>query len=202
MTGADEHSAEIWFIRHFRTPWNAEGRLQGRRDIALDDPLGAADRAALDANRAELETVRFDAVLTSPLLRVRQTATLHGFPQASPDPDLAELDFGPWEGRLWSELHAAHPGRWHNSPQALPLGESFDVFRQRVSGMYRRLLSVPGPVLVFGHGAWFGCLQSLLAGGDGSDLASRACRNGALTRIARRSVGPVVSTPATTRHTP
>ena len=49
--------AEIWFIRHFRTPWNAEGRLQGRRDIALDDPLSDADQAVLAANRAALEGV-------------------------------------------------------------------------------------------------------------------------------------------------
>ncbi len=183
MTITPPTAAEIWFIRHFRTPWNAEGRLQGRRDIALDDPLGANDTATLATNRAALEGVRFAAVYTSPLERVRQTAALHGFPDAMPDPDLAELDFGPWEGRLWSELHAAHPGAWHSAPQTLPLGESFEAFRQRTARVHLRLLTAPGPVLVFGHGAWFGCLQSLLAGGDGSDLAGRACANGVLTRI-------------------
>lgn len=175
--------AEIWFIRHFRTPWNGEGRLQGRRDIALDDPLGSADRATLETNRAALAGLRFRAVLTSPLRRARQTAALHGYAEASPEPDLAELDFGPWEGRLWSELHHAHPGHWHNAPQELPLGEPFETFRQRVLACYQRLIHTPGPVLLFGHGAWFGCLQSLLAGQEGQDMAARSCGNGALSRI-------------------
>ena len=179
--------AEIWFIRHFRTPWNAEGRLQGRRDIALDDPLSDADQAVLAANRAALEGVQFRAVLTSPLQRVRQTAALHGFAGASPDADLAELDFGQWEGRLWHELHASYPGAWHSAPHSLPLGEPFAAFRARVAGLHQRLLAQPGPVLLCGHGAWFGCLQSLLAGGDGSDLAGRTCGNGVLTRLARPS---------------
>lgn len=184
MTTPQTEAAEIWFVRHFRTPWNAEGRLQGRRDIALEDPLGAVDTATLARNRAALEGVRFAAVLTSPLQRVRQTAALHGYPDALPDPDLAELGFGPWEGRLWSELHAAHPGAWHGAPETLPLGEPFEHFRRRTARVHQRLLAAPGPVLVFGHGAWFGCLQSLLEGGDGRDLAGRICANGALTRLA------------------
>lgn len=188
-------STEIWFIRHFRTPWNAEGRLQGRRDIALDDPLNEADQATLAANRAALDGVRFQAVLTSPLQRVRQTAALHGFPEASPEPDLAELDFGLWEGRLWHELHASHPGAWHGAPHSLPLGEPFAAFCDRVWRLHQRVLTQPGPVLLFGHAAWFGCLQSLLAGSDGSDLASRLCGNGALTRIAPHPGSPVYDGP-------
>lgn len=185
----DTQPAEIWFIRHFRTPWNAEGRLQGRRDIALDDPLCAADQATLAANRAMLQGKRFRAVLTSPLQRARQTAALHGFAGAHPEPALAELDFGPWEGRLWSELHDTHPGDWHTAPHALPLGEPFADFRDRIQRLHRQLFSQPGAVLLFGHGAWFGCLQSLRNRGDGSDLAARACGNGVLTRLPPPAAG-------------
>lgn len=91
--------SEFWFIRHFRTPWNTESRSQGQREVALDDPLGADDLAVLEANRQALTGQGFALVLTSPLGRARQTAALHGFPTAEPDPDLAELSFGTWEGR-------------------------------------------------------------------------------------------------------
>ena len=61
--------AQFWFIRHFRTPWNTESRLQGQRDVALDDPLGADDLAVLEANRRALSGRDFALVLTSPLGR-------------------------------------------------------------------------------------------------------------------------------------
>lgn len=176
--------AELWFIRHFRTPWNAEGRLQGRRDIALDDPLGPADRAALALNLAALAGRPFAEILTSPLARARATAAHHGFARARPEPDLAELSFGDWEGRVWADLHAAYPGGWTSAPQTLPLGESFDAFIARVARIRDRVAAAPGPVLVFGHGAWLGCLRSLAEGGDGRDLARRACGNGELVRLA------------------
>ncbi|SEN59602.1 Histidine phosphatase superfamily (branch 1) [Paracoccus alcaliphilus] len=58
--------AEFWFIRHFRTPWNAEGRLQGQRDIALDDQ----DMATLAVNRLALGETFAD--FTARIMRIRQ----------------------------------------------------------------------------------------------------------------------------------
>lgn len=175
--------AELWIIRHFRTPWNAEGRLQGGRDIALSDPLDAADAGALRRNIAALEGVDFAEVLSSPLQRARQTAAFHGFEAARPDPDLAELQFGAWEGRVWSELAAAHPGAWENAPQTLPLGESFPAFLSRIDAVLSRAAKAPGPVLAFGHGGWMAAMQSLLAGEAGRTLSQYPARNGLLLRV-------------------
>lgn len=176
--------ADLWMIRHFRTPWNAEGRLQGQRDIGLDDPLGAADAAALAANRAALAGQEFAMVLTSPLLRARQTAALHGYSSAEADDDLAELTFGAWEGRTWAELETAHPGAWEQAPQTLPLGEGFGDFLARIERIISRASRATGPVLAFGHGAWMETLQSVLAGEGGHTLTHYPVANGALLRIA------------------
>lgn len=174
--------AELWFIRHFRTPWNSEGRLQGQRDIALDDPLGAADLATLARNREALRHQRFAMVLTSPLARARQTAALHGFPDAEPDPDLAEIAFGTWEGRTWDDLEAAHPGAWRNAPETLPLGESFDDFTARIRRVHDRISAHSGPVLAFGHGAWLGGLQRL-SSGETAGFKRQSLPNGALIKL-------------------
>lgn len=176
--------AELWFIRHFRTPWNAEGRLQGQRDIALDNPLGESDMATLADNRRVLAGRQFTRVLTSPLERARQTAALHGFPDAEQDMGLAEIDFGPWEGRTWGELEAAHPGAWQSAPQTLALGETFDAFSVRIWQVRERVLAEQGPVLAFGHGAWLGGLQRLLEEGSlDTGLPRQALGNGVLVRL-------------------
>lgn len=174
---------ELWFIRHFRTPWNSAGRLQGQRDIALDDPLGEQDMATLTANRQALAGQTFALVLTSPLGRARQTAALHGFASAEPDPDLAEIAFGDWEGRTWDDLETAHPGAWQSAPHTLALGETFDAFTSRIMRVHQRLLATPGPVLVFGHGAWLGGLQRVLEGRLDAGLPRHAVGNGALVRL-------------------
>ena len=175
--------AELWFIRHFRTPWNSQGRLQGQRDISLDDPLGPADLATLEANRQALSGRDFGLVLTSPLVRARQTAALHGFSDATVEPDLAELAFGKWEGRTWAELEAAHPGAWKNSLHSLPLGESLADFTDRIDRVRNRVqTTTPGIVLAFGHGAWLGGLKLLLEGRKGG-MPPQILANGALVRL-------------------
>lgn len=176
--------AELWLIRHFRTPWNDEGRLQGRRDLPLEAPLSEGDQAALARNRAVLAGQTFGAVWTSPLMRARQTAALHGHETPEILQDMAELSFGAWEGRLWSELHAAHPGKWHSAPQDLPLGESFADFAGRVRGVLQRAARQEGPpILAFGHGAWANCAQALCAGHAASQMTDFRTANGALLRL-------------------
>lgn len=176
--------AELWFIRHFRTPWNAEGRLQGRRDISLDDPLCGSDQTALLDNLASLEGMEFAEIWCSPLRRTQQTAALHGHATAISKNALLELDFGPWEGRTWTELHTIHPDKWNNAPDDLPLGESFPDFEQRVTATLHSVWNSSGaPILVFGHGAWANCAQAVAAGAPASRMNEWKTPNGALIRL-------------------
>lgn len=106
----------IYFIRHGQTDWNAEGRLQGQRDIDLNaeglrQAEGVAARLARVAG-AGLAEMDFAA---SPLTRTRRTMeTLRRTLDLAPDayrldPRLKEISFGAWEGSTWAEIRRRDP---------------------------------------------------------------------------------------------
>ncbi len=88
----------LLLIRHGRTAWNAQKRLQGRRDI----PLSGAGRAEVRRWHVPDEYAGFDPVC-SPLERARETARLLGL---SPriEPALIEMSWGAWEGQDFAVL--------------------------------------------------------------------------------------------------
>lgn len=119
----------LLLARHGETPWNAEGRYQGREDIALS-PVGQAQARALGERLAE---VRIDRAVASPLSRALHTAQLAlGDARAamlSTDAGLMEIAHGTWEGLLASEIRARDPDRlqaWREAPHEvlMPGGES------------------------------------------------------------------------------
>ncbi|MBI1383979.1 MAG: histidine phosphatase family protein [Rhizobiales bacterium] len=105
----------MYFVRHGQTDWNAEGRLQGGRDIPLND-LGRAQAARNGRRLAELIGApdRFHFV-ASPLARARETMALIRREMGltpddyATDNRLTEIAFGDWEGRRWADLHAEEP---------------------------------------------------------------------------------------------
>ena len=114
---------KLLILRHGPTPWNADKRLQGRTDIALDK-LG---RAVVKNWRIPSEFMAFQAV-TSPLKRAMETAALLGL-HANVDPALTEMCWGDWEGKNLAELRARLGDEMrHNEAQGLdfrpPNGES------------------------------------------------------------------------------
>ena len=101
-------STTILLIRHGETPWNAERRLQGHIDIALND-TGLQQAAALGQ---ALAGEPLAAVLSSDLQRARQTAqavaSLHDLPVQA-DPLLRERCYGAFEGLLYADIAAQYP---------------------------------------------------------------------------------------------
>jgi broad specificity phosphatase PhoE len=104
----------IYYIRHGETSWNAEGRLQGTRDIALND-LGRRQAAQAGGILAEL-LARDDRdksripYVASPLGRalatmelVRRTLQLPPNDYAVDD-RLREIGYGQWEGSTLAEM--------------------------------------------------------------------------------------------------
>ncbi len=94
-------------IRHGRTVWNEEHRIQGR----LDSPLSTAGLKAARRWGEELARFSWRRILASDLGRVRQTVTeinrslgltVHF------DPRLREQDWGRWSGLTFTELHERH----------------------------------------------------------------------------------------------
>jgi ribonuclease H / adenosylcobalamin/alpha-ribazole phosphatase len=131
-------------LRHGQTALSAERRFAGRGDIPLTD-LGLEQAAAAAARLAQRGDI--DLVLTSPLLRTRQTAVAVADAAGVPlevDDDLAETDFGSWEGMTFGEVIARWPDEmaaWLAAADtAPPGGESFAAVAVRVDAALDRLL--------------------------------------------------------------
>lgn len=93
----------VLFIRHARTAWNQEKRIQGHTDVPLSD----AGRAELSGRQLPIPFRRW-AVFVSPLSRAVETARLLGLEAAVADPRLMEMHYGAWEGFTRAELRARY----------------------------------------------------------------------------------------------
>lgn len=109
----------ILLVRHGETPWNREGRYQGRTDILLSDTGQSQVRALGD----RLRHVPIAVALASPLSRARTTAEAilagRSAPALELDAGLLEISHGAWEGKLASEVerdHAEMFGIWRTAP--------------------------------------------------------------------------------------
>ena len=132
-------------LRHGETPLSTERRFAGRGDI----PLTEAGLAQADAAAARLAARgNIDVIVTSPLLRARRTAEAVAKATAAPlevSDDLAETDFGKWEGMTFAEIQERWPDElaaWLASVDvAPPGGESFAAVTRRVVAALDRLLA-------------------------------------------------------------
>ncbi len=97
---AGRMDAQIALVRHGQTEWNAEGRLQGQVDI----PLNRQGRAQARTAGAELISIQWDVLVSSPLGRAVETASLLGadlgLEISERLPDLMERNYGAGEGRV------------------------------------------------------------------------------------------------------
>lgn len=115
-------------VRHGRTEANRAGLLLGRADPALDE-LGRRQAAAVAVAVGPV-----DRVVTSPLLRTRQTAEAFDAP-VSTDERWIELDYGEWDGRPTSEVPTETWAAWRADEQFRPPGgESLAELGERVAG--------------------------------------------------------------------
>ena len=94
----------------------------------------------------------FTQVLVSPRLRARQTCELAGFGAASEiEPDLAEWDYGRYEGLRTADIHKENPG-WNIWRDGCPAGESPVEVSARADRLIARLCTMEGTVALFSHG--------------------------------------------------
>lgn len=125
-------------VRHGETAWNAEKRIQGQQDIALNE-TGLAQAKAAAAGFSGLPVT---ALYSSDLLRARQTAeclgeTLGLVPQLLPE--FRERRYGLFECLTYSEARLAHPDDYacferREATRSLPGGgESLQALYQRVT---------------------------------------------------------------------
>lgn len=159
----------LYLIRHGETDWNAEGRLQGGRDIPLND-VGRvqAEEAGLKLREVAARAEDLDYVC-SPLSRSRETMEiarraigLHPTYYKT-DERLRELTFGAWEGMTWREVRASAPqaarereaDKWHYTP---PQGESYEMLLARTMPVFQQIRR---DTVIVSHG---GVMRVALAG--------------------------------------
>ncbi|BCL17163.1 histidine phosphatase family protein [Micromonospora sagamiensis] len=148
--------ATLLLLRHGRTTANADGGLAGRQPVELDETGRAQARAVGERLRA----LPLAAVVTSPLVRCRQTLEL-ALPEASPavEDGLIECGYGEWEGQPLKKL--AKDPLWpvvqqHPSAAVFPGGEAMAAMAARAVAAVRswdaRLTAEHGPEAV-----WLAC---------------------------------------------
>ena len=138
-------------VRHGESVWNGQGRLQGQRDLRLS-AIGRRQVGRLAALIAEIGP---DVVVTSDLVRARETCALLGHPEAGPDARWREADLGDWTGRLTADLQAAGDGRyaaWRAGSYTPEGGESPEGLRARVGEALSAILGDGRTWLVVTHG--------------------------------------------------
>lgn len=162
----------LFCIRHGETDYNVEGRLQGRRDVALNargrDQARACGGLLRDLFARDGREATDFAYVASPLQRARSTmeiirATLGLDPHAyALDDRLMEISYGGWEGLTLPEIESRMPGmlaererdKWDFAP---PGGESYRVLTRRIGEWYEGLTQ---HAVVVAHG---GGVRALIA---------------------------------------
>jgi broad specificity phosphatase PhoE len=137
---------EVVLVRHGETEWSAALRHTGRTDLPLT-PAGEEEARAVGEG---LHGREFALVLSSPLRRALDTASLAGFaPQVRGE--LAEWDYGEYEGLTTAQIRETVPD-WTIWGYGARGGESGADVGARVDRVVEEILQVDGDVLVFAHG--------------------------------------------------
>jgi broad specificity phosphatase PhoE len=162
----------LLLVRHARTTWNAEGRVQGGGGL---DELGRAQAAAL-AERLRDESL--DAIYASNTLRARQTAKAVARTRGMKVRErhlLRDLDYGRLAGAFLADFQRESPGlieQWRDHPETVHFesGESLADLRRRISRFIVDLSAVhsTGTVLAATHDSPVRVAASLALGLDDS----------------------------------
>ena len=155
----------IYLIRHGETVYNAQGRIQGQRDIELTQ-LG---RSQAKAAALRLSSEPITAVYSSDLRRASDTAQAiaryHGLP-VQERPELRERGLGVLEGLTMPEVESRFPSDAHpwrlDKAAAPPDGETADDVVRRCGSFSQRVLSEhggSGGIVVVGH---FGSVRGVV----------------------------------------
>ena len=138
----------IYLVRHGETGWSLSGQHTGRTDI----PLTARGEDQARELGQRLREIRFGRVLTSPRQRARRTCELARLGSvAEVEPDLAEWDYGDYEGQCSVDIRKARPD-WNLFRDGCPNGEMPAHVSDRADRLIARLSKLEGNVGLFSHG--------------------------------------------------
>ena len=154
---------EIWLVRHGTTIANLEGRIQGTLEFPLS-PLGREEASSL---AYRLKNQAFSAILSSNLLRARETSRIIVSLRKSPIPIylplIQEYSWGIIEGLTRKEIGEKYPSLMRELTQdfhhtVIPGAEGLDCLFKRVKKFYdllsrfEKTVKFRKPLLIVSHG--------------------------------------------------
>ena len=140
-------TVSLYLVRHGQTEWSLSGQYTGRSDI----PLTAQGEDEARALAPWLANFSFDFVLTSPRQRALRTCTLAGLSATAEVDDLAEWDYGDYEGKRSADIHSERP-HWTIFQEGCPGGETPMDITLRANRLIARLRTMHGRIALFSHG--------------------------------------------------
>jgi broad specificity phosphatase PhoE len=143
----------VYLLRHGETEWSRTGRHTSTTDLPL---TSIGERRAGDAGRL-LGTMRGGErpalVASSPRTRALRTAELAGLSVDLVTEDLAEWDYGDYEGLSTPKIRETVPG-WTVWTHPSPSGETAEQVGVRAARVIERARAAlaDGDVILIGHG--------------------------------------------------
>jgi len=160
---------QIVLVRHGETEWSLSGQHTGRTDIPL---TARGEEQAAQVGRV-LDGRSFGLVLSSPRVRAHHTAEIAGYgDQVVVDPDLAEWDYGAYEGLTSPQIAEVYGDDWNLwrdgiEPDAEGRGEqAADLLARNTAIIHRArpTLNEGKDVLLFSHGHFLRTLSATWLG--------------------------------------
>jgi broad specificity phosphatase PhoE len=150
---AGESPTAVYLLRHGHTEWSESGRHTGRTDIPLT-PVGEDRARRAGRLLAALRGSRPPAlVLSSPRQRALRTAELAGLTVTEVTEDVAEWDYGAYEGLTTPQIREQVPN-WTVWTHHCPDGETAPEIGARAHKVIDHIRPVlpSGDVILVGHG--------------------------------------------------
>lgn len=167
MSSSDKPVYNFVFLRHGESIGNAESRWQGQSDYALTE-RGRAQARAL-AERWKSEAAKFDLIVSSPLVRAKETAEIIASALGAKielDPLLLERNIGEMEGLTMEEVRKI-PQPPYITPYDPIGGEGegdWALFLRAGQALHDLVLRTPGSYLIVSHGGLLNQLMNAIIG--------------------------------------
>ena len=166
----------FYFIRHGETVWNVENKICGATDIELTK---RGHEQAIETGKKILEqSITADVILTSPLVRAKETARhiseITGIPMEV-EPRLIEQNFGIYEStaRNGAEFHEAKK----NMASRFGTGESMLHLAQRIYNLIDDIKTGDREVILVAHNGITRVVESYFREMDNEEFSSCGIRN-------------------------
>lgn len=140
----------IYIVRHGQTDWNKSKQLQGHNPI----PINIIGRREANIVRKVIETLSFDKIISSDLLRAKQTAEIINKNLSKDiifDSRIRSVNYGDLEGRIIPNIPESEWEIYNSNPEFFN-AESTKAVYSRIKGFFDEQLLKNENLLIVAHG--------------------------------------------------